>query len=436
MAKVLTKIAVEKAQGAALRREIPDGALPGLYLVVQPAGGKSWAVRYRIGRRSRKHTLGTYPTVDLVTARSLAGAALRAVAEGRDPSEERKIERRRTREGSVDTVEGLALRFLERHARRHCREKTRHEYARLLGYRVAPEDPDKLIRSPSGGEVLSRWAGRSIRDIRRVDVIDLLDGIVDRGAPVSANRTFGVLQTMFAWAVSRDLLAASPCSGVKKVPESSRGRVLNDAELGAVWEACDTIGCPFGSLVQLLILTGQRRGEVAGMTWGEVDLETAVWSLPPARTKNNRAHTVPLPPAATKILRSLPRVENNAGYVFGNGRAAPISALNYAKTRLDQIVADALGTLGSGWCLHDIRRTAATGMAERLGVTPHVVEAVLNHVSGHKRGVAGIYNHATYEMEKRQALARWADYVLAIAESHSGGVVPPRIAIVKPGGET
>jgi integrase len=242
-------------------------------------------------------------------------------------------------------------------------------------------------------------ADRKARSFRAID---------DGGAPVSANRTLAVLKTMFKFYVRRDKLAVSPAELVDRpAPEQSRDRTLSDDELRAVWKAADAAAYPFGRLVQMLLLTGARRDEVREAPWSEFDLDGATWLLPAQRSKNGKAHEVPLSGAALQILSGMPRIRGR-GLLFTTTGDTPFSGLSKGKARLDT----ASGV--TGWTLHDLRRTAATGMAE-LGVPPHVIEAALNHVSGDsKRGVAGIYNRARYAVEIRKALQAWADHIDAL----------------------
>src|SRR5262249_25944414 len=202
MAQTLTARTIETIKPGAERREIADRHMPGLCLVLQPSGAKSWAVRYRHAGTPRKHTLGSYPVIDLKSARGLASKALRAVAEGRDPGREKMQERT----AKPDTVEAVARQFVERHCKRSNRPRTARETQRLLDLHVLP-----------------RWRGRLVRDIIRRDVLDLLDRVVDGGKPIAANRTLAAIRKMFNWAVARDIIAASPCAGVKP-PTAERSR--------------------------------------------------------------------------------------------------------------------------------------------------------------------------------------------------------------------
>ncbi len=257
----------------------------------------------------------------------------------------------------------------------------------------------------------------------------LLDEHRARGNGTTANRVLAALSRFFAWCVERDVIEASPAHGIRKpAPEVKRERVLSDTELALIWKAAEIEGYPFGDLVRLLMLTAQRRDEVAGASWPEIDLVTFTWSLPGARTKNSRPHGVPLSESAVEILEVLPKFSGGQ-YLFGLSGRSSFSGYSHAKTRLDERIQkvakerkrrekDQLGADGtvSHWTLHDLRRTAATRMAE-LGVMPHIVEAVLNHISGSKAGVAGTYNRALYEAEKRAALELWGKHIIAIVKT-------------------
>jgi integrase len=211
---------------------------------------------------------------------------------------------------------------------------------------------------------------------------------------------------MFNWAIREGIdLPGNPVAGTNRPAEPpSRERVLTDAELGAILRACPQNA--FGGIVKLLALTAQRRNEVGGMRWGELDLDGAVWRLPKTRTKNEQEHIVPLSTAAVAILQDHALANGPAPLVWGH---RPFTSWSKAKAALD-------GRIGplADWRLHDLRRTAATVMADRLGVLPHIVDAILNHVGEHRRGVAGIYNRARYEAEMRAALDRWAAHLTAL----------------------
>lgn len=218
------------------------------------------------------------------------------------------------------------------------------------------------------------------------------------------------LGKLFAWAFQHRRVATNPALGMFR-PKSppARTRVLSNDELRRLWTALDEIGAPFAQAIRLLALTGARVGEVAGMTHAELSEDLTVWNLPADRSKNKLPHVVPLPGLAREIIASVPRLAGSR-FVFSTNGVTPISGWSKIKRRLDGLVGDI-----PHWRLHDLRRTAVTGMAE-IGVQPHVIEAVINHVSGHKSGVAGVYNRAQYSAEKRAALERWSDFVVGIVK--------------------
>ena len=405
MPKALTVKAVENLKPKAHRVEVPDGGMPGLYLVVQPSGVKSWAVRYRHSGKSRKHTLGPWPALDLAKARKRGGEALAAVSEGRDPGREKQVAKQATAEAirtRRDAFQTVAAEFINRHSRPNTREKSWRETARLLG--LKPDDEKKL--TPTGSGLLARWKALRVQEITRRDVIEALDAIADRGAPILANRTLAALRKMFAWAVERDITVASPCVGVKAPAiERSRDRILSDDELRAVWRAADDEGWPFGGIVKLLILTGARRDEVGKMRWSELDLEGRLWTLPRERVKNDTEHAIPLSDAAVALIEALPRI--GRGFVFTTNGKTPYNSYTRGKARLDRAIKS------EPWTLHDLRRTAASGMA-RLGVNLPVIEKVLNHKSGSFAGVVGVYQRHDFGNEKRNALETWGRFVTSL----------------------
>lgn len=243
---------------------------------------------------------------------------------------------------------------------------------------------------------------RPIDQIKRADVVRVLDTIIAGGAPTRANRALAAMKKLMNWCIDRGMIETSPVAHLKPpTKETARERVLSDAELKTVWRMAELEGFPFAQCVQLMILTGQRRGEVSGMRWSELDLDNGVWSLPSMRVKNSTAHIVPLAPLVVDILKSVPRFQNS-DFVFTTTGSTPISGFGRLKERLDAAFADA-----EDWRFHDLRRTMATNMA-MLRVAPHIIEAVLNHKSGIVSGVAAIYNRHAYLDEKLEALELWA----------------------------
>ncbi len=396
------------------RVEYFDAAFAGLALRVTDRGRKSWSLHFRIGGRLRRLTLGSYPALTPAQARQEANLALEKVRRGVDPCLEKKMRRSEALPGE-DTFARLVQDYLERHARRNTAPGTFQESKRSL---------EK--------DVLPYWAHRPIQSLTKRDAIELIDSITERGAPIHANRVLARLRALFNWAVEKDRLAISPVAGMKPfTKERPRDRVLSDDELRWFWKGCEQIGWPFGPLFQLLLLTAQRRDEVANMAWAELDLKNRVWTLPSARAKNGRIHQVHLSAAAVQIIKALPHIGDRLLFTT-NGDTA-VSGFSKAKRQLDVAMVamarqelrstiagnlrlpDAHGVAQDDWIIHDLRRTAATGMA-RLGFPPHVVDKILNHVSGTIRGVAAVYNRFEYQEERCAALGAWGRHVATLED--------------------
>jgi integrase len=402
MSKKLTQIAIEKIKpDLAKRRELPDAGKPGLYLVVQPSGKKSWAVRYRrlSDGRPRKLTLNGFPSLAL--ARKHAQDALDKVADGLDPAAEKKAAR--AGRGS-DLVRDIAAQFMER----HIRPNTRASYAR---------ETERLLNK----EMLPRWGDRRLQEIDKRDVLDLLDSIIDRGGGLTANRALAAIRKLFNWSIQRGIIAVSPVAGISApLAEQSRDRVLGDHEIAWLWRAGDRLAYPFGDLAKLLLLTGQRRNEVAGMTWGELHLEKREWQIPGERTKNGEPHLVPLSDPALCIIQGLPRKVSRRGFVFTTNGESHVSGYSRAKVAIDKLMLVEARTENPEaelppWRFHDLRRTVASGLA-RLGVSLPVIEKTLNHSSGTFSGVVGVYQRHSFADEKRNALEAWARFVLSLQQ--------------------
>lgn len=397
----LTVRSVELMKPSAARREVPDSAMPGLYLVIQPSGARSWAVRYRFQGKPRKFTLGAYPKLGLLAARVEAQAALRAVDRGEDPAGEKAATAERAERQEHDAARHrfghVAKQFVERYAK--PRNRTWQEAER------------SLTRAD-----LAPWQDRDIRQITRRDVLDVLDAMVDRDAATQANRMLAHLRRFFGWAVERDYITTTPISGIKPpTPEVARDRVLTDGELAAVWRAAEREAHPFGPGVRLLILTGARRSEVFGATWREFDLDEATWVVPKERSKNGVEHRIPLVPEVVDLLRSLPRIKGK-GLVFTTSGQTAFASYTRATNRLRKEAAKLMpdGVELDAFRLHDLRRTFASGCA-RLGVPVHVVEKLLNHTSGTFGGIVSVYQRHEYLAERRDALERWTAHVLTVA---------------------
>jgi integrase len=418
---MLTDLGIKKLTLPEKRREVPDGRVTGLYLVCQPSGARSWALRYRTNGAPRKLTLGPYPAVDLTTARKRAQEALGDVACGRDPAAVKRASRataKAEREADADRVERVVELFIERHAKPKTRDW--RETQRMLDREVAV-----------------RWNGRRLSQITRANVHEMLDDIVDRGTPIRANRVFAQMRKMCRWASSRGIIDRSPCEGMSAPsPETKRDRVLDDVEIKLAWEAFEAIGWPFGHVGKLLFLTAGRRDEIAGMEWAEIDMDARTWVLPAARTKNKREHVIPLSDPAVDILAGLPRVEGRR-FVFSTTGRTPVSGFSKAKAEIDKAVLEIAKLEAAGeatpipsWTLHDIRRTVATNL-QRLGVRLEVTEACLNHVSGSRAGIVGIYQRHSWSDEKRAALDAWARRLDAIVTGAGTSNVVPLAAARK-----
>ena len=261
-------------------------------------------------------------------------------------------------------------------------------------------------------DVVGRWGGKRLSQITRTDIRAMLDDIaIGRKKPIQANRVFAQLRKLCAWAVSNDIIERSPCDGVAAPsPETRRNRFLSDAEIKLAWKAFRAIGWPFGDIAKLLLLTGARRDEIAEGRWSEVDLAAKTWTLPVARTKNKREHIIPLSDSAMRIVEALPRIgDKRDGFIFTTTYRSAVSGFSRAKLAIDK----ATGAFAEQWTFHDLRRTVATNL-QKLGVKLEVTEAVLNHVSGSRAGIVGVYQRHNYADEKRAALAAWDDRLAQI----------------------
>ena len=442
MAKTLTAAAVKNYRPGKGRREIPEGGCPGLYLVIQASGHRSWALRFRRpSGRPAKLTLGPVDLsgkeaegvpvlgqpLTLASARRLAADIGHQRALGRDVVADYDASRRRQRSEhetrAKSTFAAAAKDFIEQYASKKTRRW--RVTARLLGLRPMPEGLEII-----GGGLADRWSDKPVAAIDGHDIFGLVDETRRSGVPGLERRRDGpteararvmlaCLSKMFSWLVQRRQVEKNPCAGVHR-PEVSRARdrVLTDAEIVKFWSAVDAERKEFSGLLKLLLLTGCRLNEVAGMRRAELSDDGATWSIPGERTKNKRPHIVPLAPLAREILATM---AGDGELVFTTTGRSPISGWSRIKTSLDGAMRI------PPWRLHDLRRTAATGMAE-IGIAPHIVEAALNHISGAKAGVAGTYNRAAYAPEKRAALERWASHVQGLVCGQPANIVNMRKA--------
>jgi integrase len=400
---MLTEIQISKLPNPDKRRELADGKVTGLYLVLQQSGARSWAVRYRSAGKPAKLTLGPYPTIGLGEARRRAREELGKIAGGEDPASTKRTAREAVKAAAAaesDRVSAVAAEFVKRAVTKRTGNK------RISDSWAA--ERERLLRV----EVLPKIGSKRIGDVTKADILGLLEGMVDRGSAVNANRLLAVLRRMFNWCISRGLVDKSPCDKLTPpAPETSRDRVLSDEEIRLAWAAFDRVGYPFGRMAQLLLLTGARLNEIASGRWSEIDIDAKTWTIAKERSKNGVAHEIPLSDTAIGILKSVPRIgERKDGFVFTTTGSTPVSGFSRAKITIDRAMIEARGADAGaipGWTFHDMRRSAASGMAG-IGIAPHVVEAVLNHRSGTIKGVAAVYNRYSYNVEKRQALEAWS----------------------------
>jgi integrase len=375
-----------------------DDSLSGFgYRLRAGAGGKvlrSWVAQYRRAGGSRRITLGDAAVISAEQARKQAKKVLGRVAIGEDPQAER-INRRSKDQHSLRAVIDEHLKAKQP----NLRPRTLFEITRYLT-----------------GSYFKPLHAMPVDTVARKDVAARLVAITRESGSITAARARAAINGLFVWAMQMGYVEANPVIGTIQPKDSDgRSRVLTDPELAAVWRACGDDD--HGRCVKLQMLTGCRRQEVGSMCWSELDAQRGTWTIPSERTKNKRAHTLPLPPAAWDIINRVPRLAHR-DYLFGT-RAEGFRAWAEGKAELDK----ALGDTVAPFVLHDIRRTVATRLAD-LGVQPHVIEQILNHQSGHKAGIAGIYNRSSYEREVRAALAMWADHVRALVVGGERKVVP------------
>ena len=370
-----------------------DDDVIGWGLRLRSSSKPTWIFQYRVGPRSRRMTLGALSALSAKVARETAVKLYSRVKLGEDPAEAK----RKAVAPRAETFGVAVATYLRRQAE-HLRARSLVEVRRHLSVHARP------------------FHQLPLAEIDRRAVSRLLSGIAETSGSVTANRTGSSIAAMYAWSIREGACDNNPAAFLNKRAETPRSRVLTNDEIRKIWAA--TGGADqHGAIVRLLLLTGARREEVGGLRWSEIDFDKALVTLPPARTKTNREHSIPLSALALDVLVGQPRREGR-DYVFGEGPHG-YKGFSQPKAALDRRT-----KIEPGWVVHDLRRTTSTRLHE-LGVQPHVVESVLGHV-GHKSGVAGVYNKATYASEKRQALALWSEHVTAIVEDRPAKVVSLR----------
>ena len=450
-AKPLTSAACKKFAPGRARRRIRDAGARSLFLIVEPSGHKGFQMRFRTaGGRIGKLTLGPFDPSDqgtkeapvigqpltLAAARTLAAEVLRQRELGRDPIADHKARKHRQRveikEKGSNSFATVARDYVREHVRPHMRRW--QEVAGLIGLQYS-DDGSKL--EVIAGGLADRWSDRPLSSVDDHDIFAALDEAKKIGVPgrpvrnrgpsdARARALFTVLSSLFNWARRhRRTNAGNPCSGLRPANAVARDRVLSNAELVRFWTAAD--GEPLvGPLLKLLLLTGARLNEVAGMRWSELSEDGALWSLPKERTKNKRAHSVPLAPLAQTLIGNVPRLAGS-DLVFTTTGKTPVSGWSRTKRRLDRNMLaiarkDKRDAVIAPWRLHDLRRSLVTGMAE-LGVRSDVIEVAVNHVSGSRGGIAGVYNRSELMDERREAFKRWANHVSGLVAGKGANVV-------------
>ena len=364
-----------------------DSSHPGLFIRVSPTGVKTWVFAYRLVNghvQQRRMTLGNYPAMSVAEAHEAWRKARDLVAAGRDPQviHDEKL--------PAKSVEGVIEEWL---LRDYAKNKTKAVVARRMQVYVLPA-----------------WKGRLITDIDRRAAMAVIDAIADRGTPILARRVFAHLHRMFVWSVGRGIVDINPLQHAEKPGvEVSRDRVLTDAELLKVWRASEKLSAAHRDAFRLLVLTGARKQEIS-LLRGEEIVGTDI-ILEGERTKNGKPHIIPLSSPAREILK-----EHGAGFLFPTRLGLGIRNWDKAKELLDQ------HSGVTGWVLHDIRRTVATGL-QKLGVQLPVTESILGHVSGSRGGIVGVYQRHDYADEKRAALEAWGAHVTALVEGTNRGKV-------------
>ncbi len=392
----LTARFVDGVTPRSTRQEYFDGDVPGLVLRVTPSGVKTWAVLYRHRARRRRITLGTTAAFTLAQARERARDVLYAAGKGADPATEKQEARK------AETIKDLADLYLEKWA-------------------IGPggvEKPRKrswkadanLLRN----KVLPKWQHRTIAEIKRADVRDLVESVAEAGAPIVANRVRSLLSKMFAYALDRDLIESSPAVRIPRPGvEQARDRVLSEDEIRAVWQSFEALDPSMCAFYKLRLLTAQRGGEVVSMRWQDVDLDRAWWTIPATIAKNKKAHRVPLNASALAIVKAL----KPSTASIATERSAYVLA--GARGKRQQAEAAATFTIAN-FRGHDLRRTVASTMASH-GIPRLTISKLLNHV---ERTVTGTYDRYSYDAEKAAALTWWDVTLVAILENRAATILP------------
>jgi integrase len=362
-----------------------DDEQRGLGVRVTASGGKTYLAQYGWHGQKRRIPLGSCSALSLAKARDAVRTIMGDVARGIDPAAERK---------KAKAHEALTLAALLSDWQALHLSSKRPRYA---------AEAVRALRN-----AFSRYLDLPAADLSRAIAVKTLDAMARRGSVAMAARTAAYGKAAYGWGVKRGSLANNPFASLPVAPTERRERVLTDDELAAIWRATDGPG-PFNGIVRMLLLTGQRREEVAGMTWAELSGDFSTWTIPASRAKNGATHIVPLASPAQDLLRGVPR----SGELAFPGLRGTFNGFSPSKAALDA------RSGVTDWRLHDLRRTMATGL-QRLGVRLEVTEQILNHVSGSRAGIVGVYQRHDFANEKRAALEAWGAHVIAIVEGRAG----------------
>jgi integrase len=355
---------------------------------------RTYVVQYRANGRSRRAKVGEPDKLTLTKARLEARKILARVTLGDDPQGEKRAKR----VAAARTLQAVVKIYLA---------------SKKLALRPASYKVTELYLT---GPYFRPLHGIGIGEIRHADIAARLSAIIRKHSSPTAAAARRAISALFKWAMQEGWITANPVVGTRPPAEAkARSRVLTSKELATVWRACEDD--EFGRIVRLLILLGQRPQEIGGLRYSELAPDCSTWTLPEERSKNHRAHEIDLPATARAIIRSVPRRQRDC--LFGARSDRGFTLWSLGRAALARRLA---GAVTKPWQLRDLRRTVATGMAD-IGVEPHVIEAVLNHFSGHRAGVAGIYNRSPYRQQVKTALARWANHVVALIEGRASNVV-------------
>lgn len=355
--------------------QVQDSKEIGFGIRVNPKGSKTFFLSYRLNGKQRRYKIGRYPDISLADARKEARKLKGLIAQGNDPAAKQEVNN------------PLFQDFLEDFINRYAKKKTQNW-----------KETDRILRK----EFLPSLKNKRMREIKKTDLIECINRIVDRGSMTMANQAHRAISKVFNWSVEQGILDFSPYEGAKQPGKNiTRDRVLTDDELQKIWRASDQVCQQYGTIIKLLILTGQRRNEVCNMRYSDLDFDQKLWSIPGTLTKSGKPQQVPLSKSVIQIIKKIPKLHPE--FIFpARGKKRSTTCSSKWKRTLDEI---------SGvkeWKQHDLRRTVATGM-QRLGVKREVTKSLLNHTENTVSDVTSIYTKYDYLKEKREALKSWDD---------------------------